>query len=162
MPTCTAKEGCTNEAVAQFVWPWGDNGLCCAEHQIVVQQQAHALRQQVSLQALQPGAPLPITREERIAAHATALALGEENAELRATSMDLYRKVEELQASLRTELSKAVALEASLAEARSEVERLRATTGKLRQEAADATTEARRLRTLIPQKLDTPPGRVQE
>jgi len=152
MPHCTAQEGCTNEAVATFTWPWGDNGVVCQQHQVLLHQQAHNLKRQVFVTPMQPGAPTPVTREERIAAHATALALTEENAELRQVNQDLYSKLQTVQQSLSTELAKVAALDASLKERTEQLAASRAEVGAARQAAADAGEEARVLRGL--QKVD--------
>lgn len=157
MPTCTYKKDCREDAISSYVFGWGDDGLCCPVHQVEVGQVATNLNQTVQINPLTPGSPPPVTREQRIQAHATALALEEENAELRQNAMDLYHQLESFKQQVSTLSAQKTALEANLAEVKQALEKSRQEEGRLRQQAASENQELRRLRALVPQKVDRPP-----
>ena len=152
MPNCTH---CEKEATASYVWDWGETGLACPEHQVILRQQAARLHRGVSISPLQPGAPTPITRDERIASKARIMALEEEIAECQARGLELYRAHEAVQAQLRTETAKRTALELELQTQRARVDELLEQVGLARQDAARENDELQRLRALVPR--DPPP-----
>ena len=120
VPLCTVEEGCPEPAIAQYVWPWGESGMCCARHQVILRQKSQQLKRELQLTALRPGADQPVTRGERIQAQATILALQAEVDEGRQRGQELYRQTVELQSQVVTLRAQRAELEAQLAAARAE------------------------------------------
>ena len=99
---CNMQDGCQNEPIISYVWPWGEQGCACATHAPLLQQLEKNTKRKVQVASITPGAPTPITRDERTAAAAKRIALEEENAELRARGVELHRAHQEAVAQLRT------------------------------------------------------------
>jgi hypothetical protein len=143
--------------VATYVWPWGETGVCDAEGQIILGQKARALKRQVVVTPLVPGAPPPIERAERIETQAKILALELECDEAKSRGLDLYHDIERLQEQLRLETAKCQSVSASLERAILEVDQLRVENGKLRQQAARENDELQRLRAFVSPSPTQPP-----
>lgn len=99
---CNMQDGCQNEPIISYVWPWGEQGCACATHAPLLQQLEKNTKRKVQVASITPGAPTPITRDERTAAAAKRIALEEENAELRARGVELYKANQDLTQQLRT------------------------------------------------------------
>lgn len=153
-PLCTADPECGQTAIASYVWPWGESGVCCARHQVILQQKAQQLKRSVQLTALQPGAERPVTRDERIQARARIMTLEAELEDAKGRGMELYRANEQLQTQLKVEWAKRAEMEAQLSDARRLLEAAQVENGKLRNQAAEENDELQRLRALVPR---TPP-----
>lgn len=157
-PICTVDPECGEIAVAQYVWPWGETGLCCPRHQTILGQKAKQLKREIQITALRPGAERPVTRDERIQAHATRMALEAELAEAQTRGMELYRNVEQLQAQLKTAIAQKAELEAQLESARRTAAEAQRAAGEIRTKAAKENAELQQLRALLPketpQKVD--------
>lgn len=152
---CTFREGCENTPIAQYVWPWGENGLCCADCQVVLGQKSEQLKRQVQITPLAVGAPPPMERAERIELNAKILTLEAEVSEARDRGLDLYRQVERLQEQVILETSKCASVAASLERALVQIDELRAENGRLREVAATENDELQRLRALVPRPPET-------
>ena len=110
---CTMTHDCHEPAVASYVWPWGEEGLCCATHRPLLAQVEKNTKRRVSLAMLNPGAPLPMTHDERVAHHAQRLALEEELSEARARGVELHKAHQDLVRQLRTAQAQIGTLEAA-------------------------------------------------
>lgn len=143
-------EGCKNADVAQFVWPWGESGLTCAQHQIILSQRSKQLKRDVVITPLQPAAPSPMTRDERIQARARIMTLEEENDELRKRGQDLYRQNEDLKTQVRHALNNASSIDKELASVVEERDSLRQLLGEAQRAAAKENDELQQLRALLP------------
>jgi hypothetical protein len=142
-------EGCKETPVATYVWPWGETGLTCAQHQIVLRQKASQLNRDVVITPMQPGAPTPMTRDERITSQARILTLEAELEEARTRGVEMYRSNEQLTAQLRVEQAKTAELDAALTAATNRYDELVAMTGELRAELAEAVDELGKLRAVV-------------
>lgn len=105
---------CGAEARFAFVWAWGDSGVCCERCRFVMGQQSARLGRGVTITPLDPGAPKPVTRDERIGYQARVLALETELQELQGRGMTLSEGVNELQRQLRTALAQKASVESEL------------------------------------------------
>jgi len=163
-PICTFDPECGKTAIVSYTWPWGESGLACPAHQVVVHQRAEQLKREVHVVSLQPGAERPVTRDERIQTKARILTLEAELEEAKVRGMELYRSNESLQALIKVEQAKRAELEAQLAGANRALEEAQVANGHLLRQAADENSELQQLRALVtqptppaPQKLDEPP-----
>jgi len=150
VPLCTVEEGCPEPAIAQYVWPWGESGMCCARHQVILRQKSQQLKRDLQLIALRPGADQPVTRGERIQAQATILALQAEVDEGRQRGLELYRQTVELQSQVTTLRAQRAELEAQLGTARLDLEEARTRAGTLQQKLGQENAELLQLRALVP------------
>lgn len=146
-PICTVDD-CGEPAIASYVWAWGESGVCCARHQVILRQKAGQLKQSLQVTPLQPGAPAEETRDERIAKQAKLLTLEEELSEARDRGMQLYRQVESLQQQGRVQTLKIQEMEAQLRDLGNQLEKARIANGELRQQAARENDELQQLRAL--------------
>ena len=149
---CNLQDGCQNEPIVSYVWPWGQQGCACATHAPLLQQLEKNTKRKVQVASITPGAPTPVTRDERTAAAAKRIALEEENAELRARAVELHRASQDAVNQLRTARAQIATLEqeiGAMGRQRSvledEVTRLRAELGRAvedlqRERALAATT----------------------
>lgn len=90
VPMMCSVPGCTKPAISTYVWAWGETGACCAEHQVVLQQKAKNLKRTIQFNAIAPGAPTPMTRDERVQLHAARLAAEDETIEAKQRTAKLY------------------------------------------------------------------------
>jgi hypothetical protein len=142
-------DGCTNEPMASFIWPWGDEGLVCSEHRVLLAQREEALKQRCVITPLHAGAPEPITLEERVQFHARILGLQEDNDRLRTGSMDLFRQLEDAKNQVRQGLVQLSAVNAHLDQLQSEGAAVREALLREREDAARYLDELRVLRPLL-------------
>lgn len=143
-------ENCKCEPVASFVWPWGEEGLVCSQHRILLQQKAEQLGQACVVTPLNAGAPPPIDLEERTQFHAQILALREDNDRLRTNGMKLFRELEERKQAERTLLAEKQALTGRIDQLLEEVERAQKDALAKTEIAASMADELQSLRALLP------------
>jgi predicted Rossmann fold nucleotide-binding protein DprA/Smf involved in DNA uptake len=141
---CTCQ-GCDQEARFSFVWAWGADGVCCERHRFILGQQARSLKRACTIAPLDPGAPKPIGRDERVAFHAKVLALEEELQELQARGLTLTESHQELSRQLRTATAQKRTVEAELEAHRERVAELGQELAKAQQAAARANADVDRL-----------------
>lgn len=138
-------DGCDSQALFSFVWAWGDNGVCCERHRFILGQQSQRLARAVTITPLDPGAPKPVTRDERIGYHARVMALEAELQELQGRGATLSEGVSELKRQLRTSEAQRAALESELQAHRERVEALSGSLAASEQAAGKAQGEVERL-----------------
>lgn len=107
-------EGCTGEAQFGYVWAWGDSGVCCERHRFILGQQAQRLGRAVTITSLDPGAPKPTTRDERVGYQARILALEEELQDVHARGLTLHEHATELGRQMRILTAQNQTLESEL------------------------------------------------
>src|SRR5262245_11890217 len=83
---------CKEQATHTYVWEWGETGVFCSTHQIVLQQTADNLQRRITFAPISSLATPPLQREERVRLRAEALVLGEELEEAKTRGLDLYRQ----------------------------------------------------------------------
>lgn len=97
-----AKSACPNAAALSYLWDWGEKGVCCQQHMMLLQQTSGNLGRGVNFVPLVAAAPAPITRDERARLKGEVYALTEEIEEHKGRGLDLYREntrlTEQLQA----------------------------------------------------------------
>lgn len=142
---CNLSDNCQNPPTISYVWPWGEQGCACATHAPLLAQIEKNTKRRVQIASLTPGAAPPLTRDERIAHHAQALALQEELDESRARGVELHRAHEDVVKQLRTEKAKREAVEAELARSKTELEGFRAQLAGSRKDNDRLQEEIRRL-----------------
>lgn len=138
-------DGCTEEALFSYVWAWGENGVCCERHRFILGQQSQRLQRAVTITPLDPGAPKPVTRDERIGYHARVMALEAELQEVQGRGATLSEGVSELKRQLRTSEAQKAALESELQSHRERVADLSGNLAASQQAAAKAQGEVERL-----------------
>lgn len=119
-------DGCQEPAQFSYLWDWGQTGLCCAHHALILRQKSGNLNRTVTIQSLVAPAPTAMTRDERIRMRAEVMTIQEDVAELKQRNLELYNANQELTRELRrmgTELSQ---LQDMLADARAEADQLTA------------------------------------
>lgn len=158
-------EGCTGEALFGYVWAWGDSGVCCERHRFILGQQSQRLGRAVTITSLDPGAPKPVTRDERIGYQARILALEEELQDVHARGLTLHEHGTELGRQLRTLTAQNQTLESELQAHRERVAGLDQELADTRTAHAKAGAEVLRLERLLAAyelpdiaPLDSPPA----
>lgn len=114
---------CSEKATQAYSWDWGETGVCCDTHAVLLQQIAGQIERKLVLTPL-TRAPQPIGRDERIALTARSLVLQEEveNAKLR--GLELYRINQQLAAELRLYKVRAEEAHVQLTEAQKQAAQL--------------------------------------
>lgn len=154
---CTVEAGCPESPVATYTWPWGEHGLCCVRHQVILAQKAQQLRQQVHIVPLRPGEPTPMAHDERVNLNAQILSLRAELEEARTRGLDLYHDVETLQAQVRTLTAQKAALDGENKTAATRNSELLAQVASIRSQAAKYSEELQRLQALVKRETPTSP-----
>jgi hypothetical protein len=146
VPVC--DRDCTKPAVFSYAWSWGETGVCCAEHQFLMQQTATQIERTIQFSALLPTGPAPLDRPERIRLKSEIYALEEETKDLKARGLDMYRLNERLTSQLQAATVRGRETELQLRDASREIERLTCELAKRDNEHGNLTDELDRLRTL--------------
>lgn len=150
-----SEPDCNQPAVFTFVWPWGDPAACCSTHRVHAQQKADALgRGALNFTPLDPGAPQPITRDERVMLRATNLTLQEELSETKALLGKLHSTNGELSSEVRRLRARGEVQEALINEIKRDNDRLIQERDSAHADAGEAKTELGRLKLMLP----TPPA----
>lgn len=156
MQPCT-EDGCGSEAIFTYVWPWGDQGHCCARHQIVISQRSEALgRGTINFTALDPGRPQAITRDERTRLIAERMSTEQDLVEVKARSAELYQINTELQSEVRRLRARNTEIEAQVKDAREDLQKVIGERDEALADLHDAQTEVRRLQALLPRAPQPP------
>ena len=75
---CT-EDGCKEEALYTYIWPWGQDGACCSLHRLQLNQKAtQQLDTVLQFTMIDPGRPAPVSRDERIGMRAKIMVLDED------------------------------------------------------------------------------------
>jgi chromosome segregation ATPase len=155
MLQCT-ENGCQQEANFTYVWPWGEQGNCCATHQVVVGQKATQLDRQITFTAIDPNRKPALTRDERTGLIAARMSAEQELVDVKAQGAQLYTSNTELAAEVRRFRARETELNRQLADARETAE----TALKERDDALadlhEAQTEVKRLQAILPRPAQPP------
>lgn len=93
------EDGCQEEAIYSYVWPWGTPGTCCAHHSILLNQRASQqldIPGGLRLVALDPARKPEITRDERAHLRANIMVRDDEITGLKAHIARLAKNSSEL------------------------------------------------------------------
>jgi hypothetical protein len=146
---CDRDNGnCPREAVFSYLWDWGEKGVCCAEHGMLLQQTAGQISRTVQLVPIVPAGPVPMTRDERVQAKAQLLVAQEELEEAKGRGLELYRLNTELSQRNRLLIVRESEAAAQLKDALTTIAELEAKLQRRDVEAGELVTELERLRTL--------------
>jgi len=94
--TMCDSEGCKKIATHTYNWDWGQQGICCAEHQTIHTQLAGTLKRGVNFAVINPNASVPLVRDERIRFRAQVMTLEEEIKEVRIRAQEMYKSNQKL------------------------------------------------------------------
>lgn len=152
---CT-EDGCNEPAEFSYIWPWGTQGRCCGKHRVQLMQRAtQQLDTTLSFTILDPGRPLPVSRDERAALRAKIIVLEEDVSTLNGTIAQHVRNAGELAEELRRTRGIATRLETELAEARANLEVALSDRDQARADCGVALQERDRLELIIRNPGDT-------
>lgn len=155
---CT-EEGCKAEAVYTYVWPWGADGACCSLHRTHVQQKADALdRGPMNFTAIDPGRPVPVSRDERTQLRAALMTAEEDMRSAQERAAILYAENAKLREQLRQKFGAVQELEFQLNDRRADIARLTEERDAARADAGEAQQEAAELRAMLPRHDEPPVG----
>jgi septal ring factor EnvC (AmiA/AmiB activator) len=157
---CTVDANCQNAPTHTYTWPWGEEGLVCSAHMIILKQIEKNTQQPCVIVPLQTRAPDPMTRDERIALTAKSMALEAELDEAKTRGMQLYRELQEQASTNKTLLAKVAVLEAQQAVLEAQLVDAEAEKQELRTAAARENAELQQLRAIA--KVPTAPTREQQ
>lgn len=141
-------DGCGDDAVWNYAWDWGQQGVCCAKHLTVLLQKASQLNRTVMYTAVVPATPPPLTRDQRTQLIASKMVLEEELVEARARGLELYRKVGELTQQVQLHVMREREANAQIRDGIHAVTLLEEKLEARDREHADLVQEVERLRTL--------------
>lgn len=155
-PTCDQKnklspgveEACKQAGVVAYLWDWGDKGVCCQHHMMLLQQTAGNLGRAVTFVPLVAAAPAPITRDERARLKGEVYALTEEIEEHKGRGLDLYRENERLAQQVQALTVRGRETELQLKEAKKQVEQLQQQADERDAEHGNLVDEVERLRSI--------------
>jgi hypothetical protein len=149
---------CSQTAVFAYTWEWGEKGVCCAEHQFLLQQTAGNLSRSINFAPIQSSVVVPMGRDERVKLKAEVYALEEESNDLRARGSLLYAENTALTRQVQAATTRLRETETLLTEDRAELVELRARLEERDAEHGSLVDELQRLRTLA--KFSEPPRPV--
>lgn len=153
---CT-EPGCKAEAVYTYVWPWGEDGACCSLHRTHVQQKSDALeRGQMNFTAIDPGRPVPVSRDERTQLRAALLTAEEDMRSAQERAAILYAENAKLREALRQKTAAINELEAQVNDRRADIARLTEERDGARADAGEAQQEAAELKAMLPRAPAVP------
>ncbi len=159
---CT-EEGCSNEAEFSYIWPWGAQGACCGSHRTHLMQRAQQqLDTNIQFTVLDPGKPMPVSRDERAQLRAKIIVLEEDVAERdRRIALHVKNGGEQVE-EMRRLRGLVTRLEQELAEAKETVDTALRDRDDARTQAGLAIQERDRLELLVRAPFDnhdtTPPN----
>jgi len=148
IPLCDRDGGCPNPAAFSYTWSWGESGVCCPQHQFLMNQTANQIERTVQFSALVAAGPPPLDRPERIRLKSEIYALDAENGDLKLRGLEMYRLNERLTSQVQALTVRGRETEAQLRDASREIDRLQCELAKRDTEHGNITDELDRLRTL--------------
>ena len=149
---------CDKPATVAYRWEWGEEGLACPEHAATLQQTAGNLNRTVTVSPLQPLAPVPLERSERIQLHATILTLEAELGDAKARGLQLYNSNVELSRQVQLLNMRETEAKAQLKDADAVNTALGAKLEESETQCAELAEEVGRLRTLAQFVEERPPA----
>jgi chromosome segregation ATPase len=146
------EEGCSELAAFTYVWPWGEQGACCAGHQFLVNQRATNLgRENPQYTAVAAGqAPVHLERDERVNFRAQILTLEDEVKEQRTYAGELYTANAGLNAEVQRLTQRNVHLEATVKALSEERDFAAKERDEANQVANDLSRELAQVKLLVP------------
>lgn len=112
-PIC---DHCDKPAVFAYNWDWGEAGVCCAEHQVVLGQKSKTLKRGCQFTAIASAASPPVQREERVRLIAEKLAAEAELGDSQQRALSLLRSNEHLASQVNMFSARSEAQKARIAE----------------------------------------------
>lgn len=146
-PTCD-QAGCSQPAVFSYLWDWGQQGVCCAHHQLLLQQTSEPLQRKVSFSPLLAPVAAPITRDERSRLKGEVYALTEEIEDLKGRGLDLFRENTRLTTQLQALTVRNRETELQLQDAKRSLESLQQQLDDRDSEHGNLVDEVERLRSI--------------
>lgn len=149
---CDQKD-CKQPAVLSYRWSWGEGGICCQDHGLLLQQTAqnlssHDLKRSVSLASLENLQEPPLERSERTALIAAKLSAEAECAETLRRGGELYQQNVDLTGQVQVLTLRNREANAQLTVARATIETLEAQLHEREIELGSVTDELQRTQTL--------------
>lgn len=143
------REGCTELATLSYIWDWGEKGVCCGTHQMLLQQTAENLGgRRVSFAPLTTPGPAPLQRDERTQLIAAKLSAEAELVEVKGRGLDLYRENLDLTRQVQSLTVRGRECDAQLKQALQDATELREQLSVRDAEHGEMAAELGRLRTL--------------
>ena len=152
MTVLCSEDGCREEAIYSYVWPWGTPGTCCAQHSITLNQRA---TQQLDipgglrLVTIDPGRQPVITRDERAQLRAGVMVRDDEINELKVQVANLTKSAGDLSAQVQRYRGNARHLEDDAAELRLKLDQVITERDAALADQADLKAEIARLQLII-------------
>ena len=140
--------GCDRPAVLGYQWEWGEKGVRCAEHSMLLQQTAEQINRRVSVFPLQNLPAAPLQRDERVALIAGKLGAEAELEEVKARGANLYQSNVDLTRQVTTLTMQHREARALVEDRDAMIEKLEAELLSTRSNYAELVQETERLRTL--------------
>lgn len=103
-------------AIATYLWPWGETGLCSAKYQLELNQTAGNLSRTILFLPLADAQEAPMERSERTKLKAECLVLEEELSECKLRAVAMYQENVNLTAQVRSYAVNKRELEAQLSD----------------------------------------------
>lgn len=149
-PAGNAHEGprCDKLAVFSYMWEWGEKGVCCAEHAMLLTQTAQQIGRMVQIVALPNLPAAPLQRDERTKLIAERLSAEAELEEVKARSLQLYTANVDLARQVQTFSLQHREARAQVEDANRELGRLRSDLEESDSHRAELVQENERLRTV--------------
>jgi predicted transcriptional regulator len=146
-PACD-RDNCGETAVFQYVFAWGESGVCCARHAQLLQQIADQTARSIVLSALRAPEEAPMQRSERTLLKAHSLVVEEELNEAKGRGLELYRANVDLTQQVQTLKVRERECNAQLKDRDARIRHLEGALEERDTEHAELTEEIGRLRTL--------------
>ncbi len=147
-PATCDQTGCKSDAVFSYMWDWGQKGVCCAQHQFLLQQSSEPLQRRVNFAPLAAAAVAPITRDERAKLKGEVYAAEAEIVDLKARGSLLYSENTALTRQVQAKTVRLRETELQLEEANRELAALRDRVDREDAERGELVDELQRLRSL--------------
>jgi hypothetical protein len=145
---CGWKE-CAKAATHSYRWDWGEEGKCCADCIVLLQQTAANLSRTVATRPLDSAAAVtPLSRNERTQLIAAKLSAEAELEEVQQRGSSLYQANVDLTSQVQTHVMRAREHASIVAEKDGQIERLSKDLERRERELGEATAELQRLRVL--------------
>lgn len=139
---------CTELATQAYMFDWGEQGVCCARHGMLLQQTAQNVQRSVTVQPLMNLPPPPLQRDERTQLHAARISLETELEEVKSRGLELYRINGEQQKTINTLTVQKRELEAQQRDSAATITTLQGQLEERDAEHAELVLEVERLRGL--------------
>jgi len=153
------EEPCKAPATHGYLWDWGETGCACPRHVGELQQLAGNLGRNVTFTSLDPHAPAPMQRDERVRMNATILTLEAELAEAKQRGLEMYQQNAQLAGQAQAATLRSREAQSQLDDASEDLADERDRADRALAELAEHNDEVQRLRAILDAK---PSGRVSD